>query len=135
MVEVSDGLKQLALCPGVQGRRRFVQDEEVSIAKDRPCERYALPLADGELRAPLELSAEARVVASGQGVDEGVDSRSRGRRAYRRHVIGLLHAAHRDVVPDAELVLEEVLEDHRGRPAQLGGLDSCVGPIPAYTAG
>jgi len=56
--------EELIFCPGVERAGRLIEHDDLSIAHERPRQRYLLPFADAELFAWLEPLAEESVVAA-----------------------------------------------------------------------
>ena len=62
-IEGADAGVQVVFGARVQGRGRFVQDDQGSVADERPGQRHALPLADGQIPAAVVLRRQHGFVA------------------------------------------------------------------------
>jgi hypothetical protein len=118
----------------VGGGGGLVEDDERDVAKERPGQRHALPLSDGEVLAVPELGAEHGVVAVRQPGEELVRAGLAGGGGDRGQVVGVFVAAQPDVVPGRECVVQEVLVDHRDRAAQLLRVDATPAAAQRRTA-
>src|ERR687892_798080 len=109
--ELSHLDEQVPLSAGVEGRGRFVEDQEAATAVERPGECETLPLANRELVAAMELESQAGVIAIRQPAEERVGAGLlRGGNCVLERPRPL-HAPERDVVERGQVVLEVVLEE------------------------
>src|SRR5262245_24347363 len=95
----------------IEGGRRLVKNDERRLAEERASERDAVPLAEREVHAALELRAQHRLVGPGQAADEGMCARLARCLHDCERVFYELIAADADVLVDGEEVMTEILKD------------------------
>src|SRR3954451_1122421 len=109
----AQGLLDRGLRGGIEGRSRFVEDQDRRVLQDRPRDAQALPLATGELGAAL---ADYGLVTGRQAPDEVVGI-SRLRRGDHL-IVGSARTAITDFLENRAMEQRDLLRHHGNRGTQ-----------------
>src|ERR1700674_5000364 len=112
-------LKYLQLAPRIECCRRLVENEQLRIAKICTSQSHLLPFTARELHSTFKAPPQDLIVAMLQLAYYSVGQALMRRFFDRVALIGLVDAAHRNIVQGAHLILHEVLKDHTDLAMQI----------------
>src|ERR1700733_15593722 len=116
--ELLESLEYLKLGASIQRRRRFVENQHGRFAHIGPGDRNFLPFPAGKLHAVFEPFANHLVIAGWQSVDYPVSLAAHRCAFDAVLIVAGGNFTNRNVVPCAEIVTYEILEDHAHVSAQ-----------------